>query len=184
MVALALPMMRVVAFGGAAKAGPALLAAALASLAIGLLPYAALLLFARAFYALGDSRTPAIVAIASALLGVATMAALAPVTHGSARVAALGVGHTAAYAVGAVVLGTMLLPPARPAVRAADARGRALLRGRRSRSGAWGAMTRAATPKAASSTIGVLAALGAVGAAGYAWPVRRWWPVARRWRSR
>ncbi len=109
LVALALPIMQVVAFGQATRTGPPLLAAALASLAIGLLPYAALLLFARAFYALGDSRTPAVVATASAVVGVATMATLAPMTHGTARVAVLGAGHTVAYLVGAVILGGLLV---------------------------------------------------------------------------
>ena len=79
----AVPSMRLVAFGGAdaqrsrAHRGGTRLARASACL-----PYAALLLFARAFYALDDSRTPAIVAIASALVGVATMVALVPFTHG------------------------------------------------------------------------------------------------------
>ena len=66
LVVIALPMMRLVAFGSAAKTGPVLLAAGMASLAIGLYPYGAFLLLARSYYALGDSRTPAIVAIGSA----------------------------------------------------------------------------------------------------------------------
>ena len=57
-VALALPMMRVIAVGQS-KGGAGVLAAALASLALGLYPYSAFLLFARALYALDDSRTPA-----------------------------------------------------------------------------------------------------------------------------
>src|SRR5204863_4047675 len=75
---------------------------------VGLLPYAALLLFARAFYALGDSRTPAVVAIASAVIGVGVMVTLAAPAHGAARVAALGFGHSSAYALGALVLGVLL----------------------------------------------------------------------------
>ena len=51
-------MMRLVAFGSAAKTGPELLAAGMASLALGLYPYGAFLLLARGYYALGDSRTP------------------------------------------------------------------------------------------------------------------------------
>ena len=105
LVAIALPMMRLVAFGSASKTGPGLLAAGIASLAIGLYPYSAFLLLARSWYALGDSRTPAIVAIGSALLGVAVMIVGSQFTHGAARVAALGFGHSAAYLVGAIVLG-------------------------------------------------------------------------------
>lgn len=105
MIALALPMMRVVAFGRAEGTGVDLLAAALASLAIGLFPYGAFLLLSRVYYALGDSRTPALVAAVCAVVGVAVMVIGAYLTDGTARVAALGVGHTAAFCVGALVLG-------------------------------------------------------------------------------
>ena len=97
--------MRVVVFGRAAGSGVELLAAGLASLAVGLYPYGVFLLLARAYYALDDSRTPAFAAIASAVVGVVTMIGLAAVTHGTARVAALGIGHSVAYAVGALFLG-------------------------------------------------------------------------------
>ena len=63
MVALALPLMRIVAFGRAEGTGVELLAAALAALAVGLFPYGAFLLLARAYYALGDTKTPAFVAL-------------------------------------------------------------------------------------------------------------------------
>src|SRR5882672_9895137 len=105
LVAVALPMMRLVAFGSATKTGPVLLAAGIASLALGLYPYGAFLLLARSYYALGDSRTPAMVAIGSALLGVAAMVAGTRMTHGAARVAALGIGHSTAYLIGVVALG-------------------------------------------------------------------------------
>ena len=105
MIALALPMMRVVAFGNAEGTGVELLAAALASLSIGLFPYGAFLLLSRVYYALGDSRTPALVAIVCAVVGVVVMAVGASLTNGAARVAALGIGHTAAFCVGALVLG-------------------------------------------------------------------------------
>ena len=56
MTVLALPAMRIVSVGRAAEgSGPDLLAAAVATLALGLVPYAFFLLLARAFYALGDS---------------------------------------------------------------------------------------------------------------------------------
>ena len=105
MIALALPMMRVVAFGRAEGTGVDLLAAALASLAIGLFPYGAFLLLRASYYALGDSRTPALVAVICAVVGVAVMVIGASLTDGAARVAALGIGHTAAFCVGALVLG-------------------------------------------------------------------------------
>ncbi len=103
MMALALPAMNLVAFG-AARDGIDLLAAALASLAVGLFVYSAFLLLARAYYALGDSRTPAIIAIATAVVGAAVMAVGGAVTEGAARVAMLGVGHSVAYLLGTLIL--------------------------------------------------------------------------------
>ncbi|MGV3760271.1 MAG: lipid II flippase MurJ [Actinomycetota bacterium] len=103
-VALALPAMRAVTFGEATGAGVELLAAALAAMSVGLLPYGAFLLLARAFYALGDSRTPGIVSLVSALVGVAAMAVAAVTTSGVARVAWLGAGHSIAQTVGALWL--------------------------------------------------------------------------------
>ena len=104
MIALARPGMVVVAFGEASENGVALLAAGVASLAIGLFPYGAFLLLARAYYALDDSRTPAIVAIVTGIVGVVAMGIGAFLTEGAARVAALGIGHTVAYVTGSVVL--------------------------------------------------------------------------------
>lgn len=103
-VALALPAMRAVAFGESADTGAGLLAAALAAMAVGLLPYSAFLLLARACYALGDSRTPGVVSVVSALGGVGVMVVGALVTSGEARVAMLGAGHTVAHAVAALWL--------------------------------------------------------------------------------
>ena len=104
MMALALPGMRAVVFGAADDASATLLAAALASLAVGLFPYSAFLLLARGFYVLGDSRTPGVASVATALLGVAVMAIGAASTSGAARVAMLGLGHSVAYTVGAAAL--------------------------------------------------------------------------------
>ena len=107
-VVFALPAMRVVSFGAVDDNGVVLLAAGVASLGIGLYAYGAFLLFARAYYALGDSRTPALVAIATAVVGVLVMAIGAARTHGAAKVAALGIGHSSAYLLGAVALGVGL----------------------------------------------------------------------------
>jgi putative peptidoglycan lipid II flippase len=102
-VALALPMMRVIAVGQS-KGGAGVLAAALASLALGLYPYSAFLLFARALYALDDSRTPAIVALVTAIVGAVVMLVVGVNVHGTAVVAAAGLGHTLAYTLGSLVL--------------------------------------------------------------------------------
>ena len=109
MVALAEPAMRVAAFGQADSGdGVALMAAGVAGLALGLPAYGAFRLLAAAWYAMGDSRTPAIAAIGSAVLGVALMAALTPATDGPARVFALGLGHSTAFALGTLWLAVRL----------------------------------------------------------------------------
>ena len=84
MMALAAPAMRLVSFGETAAEGSELLAAAVAGLALGLLPYSAFLLLARGCYALGDSRTPGLVSVGSAAAGVAVMVAGALTLDGAA----------------------------------------------------------------------------------------------------
>ena len=109
MVALALPAMRVVTFGATGPEGSELLAAAIAGLAVGLLPYSAFLLLARGYYALGDSRTPGVVSVGCAMAGVAVMVVGSLVTSGRAQIFALGLGHSVAYALGVAVLGVGLV---------------------------------------------------------------------------
>lgn len=109
MVALAGPGMRLVSFGAATDGdGPELLAVAVATLALGLLPYAAFLLLARAFYALNDSKTPGKVALVVAGAGALVMAVGAFLTHGSARIAVIGLAHTTAQILGAAFLIVLL----------------------------------------------------------------------------
>lgn len=107
-VALARPAMDVIA-PSRAHADAGLFAAVLASLGLGLFTYATFLLLARASYALHDSRTPAIVAGACALLGAGVMVVggLAAESD-TAKVAFLGLGHASAYFVGTLVLGGIL----------------------------------------------------------------------------
>jgi putative peptidoglycan lipid II flippase len=109
MMALALPAMRVVSFGETGPEGSEVLAAAIAGLAVGLLPYSAFLLLARGYYALGDSRTPGLVSVACALAGVGVMVAGSLTVDGSARIFVLGLGHSVAYTAGMVVLGVGLV---------------------------------------------------------------------------
>jgi putative peptidoglycan lipid II flippase len=108
MMALAATGMRVVTFGETGSSGASLIAAALVTLSIGLFPYGAFLLLARAFYALGDSRTPALAALGTSVMGVVVMLVGALVADGTARIAVLGLGHTVAYALGTVWLGVLL----------------------------------------------------------------------------
>ena len=108
MMALAGPGMRVVVFGETGPDGAALIAAALVTLALGLFPYGAFLLLARGFYALGDSRTPAIAALVTAAAGVVLMLVGAATSDGAGRVALLGAGHSVAFLLGSLWLGVRL----------------------------------------------------------------------------
>jgi putative peptidoglycan lipid II flippase len=101
MIALASPALRVVEFG---QTDGQLLAAAVAGLAVGLYAYSAFLLLARGYYALGDSRTPGVVSLVSAAVGVVVMVVSAALVDGTARIVLLGLGHSIAYTVGAGVL--------------------------------------------------------------------------------
>jgi putative peptidoglycan lipid II flippase len=173
LVAIALPAMRLVAFGSASKTGPGLLAAGIASLAIGLYPYSAFLLLARSWYALGDSRTPAIVAIGSSLLGVAVMIIGSLFTHGAARVAMLGFGHSGAYLVGAIVLGIgcarrtgqSVMPRLLP-ISVVIAGVIALA--------SWLAL-QALNPSGRPATVACLALVGGLGTGIYVVAIRHWW---------
>ncbi len=103
-VVFAVPLMRIVSFGAVRASGVELLAAGVASLGVGLYAYGAFLLLARAYYALGESRMPAVVAVVTAVVGVGVMVACAAGVHGAAKVAALGIGHSAAYLLAAFAL--------------------------------------------------------------------------------
>jgi putative peptidoglycan lipid II flippase len=170
LVALAGPLMRVLAFGQAAE-GSELLAAALGSLALGIYAYGAFLLLARAWYALGDSRTPALAALGAAGVGSAVMVVATGATSGTELVYALGLGHSLGFAAGVVALGLRLarhlgerlLPPA--LARVVVLSGLAGL-------AAWAAV-RALAPTGRPATASVLAVVVVVGGAAYTWAVRR-----------
>ncbi len=164
-VVFAQPMMKVVAFGAAAGSGVTLLAAGVASLGIGLYAYGAFLLLARAYYALGESRWPALVAVGSAVVGVVVMATGASAAHGAAKVAALGVGHSAAYLLGALVLGAGLWKRTGLAIVPRQM-GRALGAAGGIGVVAWLAM-RAVGPEGRGETLAVTAVVAGLAAAAY-----------------
>ncbi|HYF47259.1 MAG TPA: lipid II flippase MurJ, partial [Acidimicrobiales bacterium] len=108
-VALSIPLMQVIAFGEAdTVAGVELMAAAAASLALGLMAYGAFRLLAGAYYALGDSRTPALVAMASAIVGVVFMVMASASTDGTAKIFVLGLGHSVAFVTSSIALAVRL----------------------------------------------------------------------------
>lgn len=108
-VALAVPAMAVLAFGQASGSDSVdLLAAALASLGIGLLPYGMFFLLARAFYVLGDSRVPALWGAAASVVGVVLMLVAGATTSSATTVLALGLAHSISFLLGCVALVVVL----------------------------------------------------------------------------
>ncbi len=108
-VALAEPLADTIAFGQARTGdGVDLIAAALASLTLGLLAYGAYLLFARTWYTLGNSRAPALVGLVCSATGAVAMVVAGGRVDGVGRIVVLGLTHTAAFAFAAVGLGVGL----------------------------------------------------------------------------
>lgn len=124
-VALAVPAMTVLAFGQANDVQSVdLLAAALMSLGVGILPYGMFFLLSRAFYVLGDSRSPALWGAAAASVGVVAMLVAGVTTSSRTTVLALGLAHSFSFVLGSgallVVLhrrtGRWVLPSSLPVV--------------------------------------------------------------------
>lgn len=104
-LALGRPLIELLIGHGVVRTGSVeLVASTLALFAVGLLPFAAFLLFARAFYARQDSRTPALVNLLENAVTIALDFALFPILD----VRGLALAHSLGYVVGAVVLGALL----------------------------------------------------------------------------
>ncbi|MFL5821519.1 MAG: murein biosynthesis integral membrane protein MurJ [Solirubrobacteraceae bacterium] len=102
---LARPMTQVLLEHGVVKSGSVgLVASTLQLFAVGLLPFAAFLLFARAFYARQDTRTPALVNIVENAVTIALDFTLFPVLD----VRGLALAHSLGYVAGAAVMAGLL----------------------------------------------------------------------------
>lgn len=104
MVALGLPLARLLRFGDFSAEGVLTVAAAVAALGPGLVGYGTYLFLTRALYATGDTRTPATVNVVLVAVAATAMALSFTVVDGDDRVWALAAVHSAAYLVGSVVL--------------------------------------------------------------------------------
>lgn len=102
LVGLARPIVEL-ALGGAVDR-PEALAGAVTALALGLVGYSVFFLAARAWYATGDTRTPALVGLAVAGGGALAMVLASAAVAGDDRAAALAAAHSLAYTGGAVAL--------------------------------------------------------------------------------
>ena len=80
------------------------MARVLAAFAIGLPAYSAFLVFTRAYYALGDTKSPALVNAATVAIASAVGAALFLLLPRPWAVAGLALGHSIAFVIGAAVL--------------------------------------------------------------------------------
>jgi putative peptidoglycan lipid II flippase len=102
---LAEPIVRLLLQHGVATAQSTdLVASVLTFFAIGLFPFSAFMLFLRAFYAMQDTRTPALINVAAVALNTAANFALFPVLG----VQGLALGHAIAYGFASVAAGVML----------------------------------------------------------------------------
>src|SRR5215212_10093127 len=102
---LARPLVQVLLEHGVVGRGSVgLVASTLQMFAVGLLPFAAFLLFARAFYARQDRRTPALVNVVENAITIALDFALFP----GLDVRGLALAHSLGYVVGAAVMGWLL----------------------------------------------------------------------------
>jgi putative peptidoglycan lipid II flippase len=159
LTALSLPVMAVLAFGEAGHGdGPQLLGAALGGLAIGIPAYGGFLLLTSASYALGDSRTPALAAIGSAVLGTGGMLVAGAALDGPGRLWAIAGAHTGAQLIAMVWLARQLRPTVGGLVSTVQARalGAAVTVG----VGAW-LLERAVQPDGRATTLAFVAVASA-----------------------
>jgi putative peptidoglycan lipid II flippase len=108
LVALAEPVAETVRFAEFSEAGASRVAGALRAFAPGLLGYGAFLFLARAFYARGDTRTPAVVNAWVVALGASAMVAAVTIADERDAIAAIAGVHSAAYTAGALALLVLL----------------------------------------------------------------------------
>ena len=170
LVGLCTPVMAILAFGEASHGdGPQLLAASLAGLALGIPAFGGFLLLTNASYALGDSRTPAIVGITCSVLGAAGMIVAGHLVDGPGRLLAITGAHSAAQLVSLVWLGWRLRPHVGPTLTMTQLR--ALVPAVGIGVAAW-AVERSLAPDGRAAKLAVVAVLSLLGLAVYALALR------------
>ena len=91
-------------YGAMTEAGATLVARCLGAFALGLPAYSIFLVFTRAFYAIGDTKTPALVNAGAVALASVAGALLFSVAPDGWEVPGLALGHSAGFGAGAAVL--------------------------------------------------------------------------------
>lgn len=102
--AVARPALEFMRLGNLDADGAGLVSAATGGYMAGLLGYAAFLLLTRAFYALGDTRTPTVVNLVTVASGCVAALILGQVLAGTSVLVMLGLVHAAVVTVGAIGL--------------------------------------------------------------------------------
>ena len=109
LIVLAQPIVQVLLRHGAVSDSDArVLGWTLATFAVGLIPFSAFQLHLRAFYALGDTRTPAYISVILNSVNVLADLLLFVSLHGSARLPGLAAGYALSYVVGVSLTGAVL----------------------------------------------------------------------------
>ncbi|HUQ40379.1 MAG TPA: lipid II flippase MurJ [Acidimicrobiales bacterium] len=104
LAALSGPLLQTVRLGQLDRAGAGLVAPVLSAYAVGLTGFALAMFMGRAFAALGDTRTPGVVAAWTTAAGVAAMVTAAAALEGRGLVVGLGLVHSTVAVAGAVWL--------------------------------------------------------------------------------
>lgn len=109
-IALAGPIADVALFGEVTPQGADIVVAAVIGFAPGLVGYGLFYFLSRIWYAMDDTRTPALVHAAVVVLGVTAMAIATAAVDGAGRIGSLAWAHTGTYLIGAAVLGALVVP--------------------------------------------------------------------------
>jgi putative peptidoglycan lipid II flippase len=104
LAALARPLLEVLRLGNLDVAGADLVAAATAAYLVGLVGYASFFLVTRAYYALGDTRTPTVVNLATVSVGSIVLIVGGAAVSGTGLLVFLGVAHALVVTIGAAIL--------------------------------------------------------------------------------
>lgn len=91
--------------GAMGRTDAALVGTVLAMFSLGLPAFSAFLVLTRAFYALGETKTPALVNASAVAIASISGAALFALFEGRWQVPGLAIGHTIGFTIGAVILG-------------------------------------------------------------------------------